>query len=110
MRSFLETVLLSHNMCALASVACPHKGISVVGVKYQIAKDCVAIFTNAVSDRFISFAMFCINASGNSPLRIITLVVFPLKSFFCKDINLINGFFSFFTSINFCGKKEEGCF
>ena len=51
---------LSHSTCALASVACPHRSTSTVGVNQRRPKPSGRGSRNAVSARFISVATLCI--------------------------------------------------
>ena len=55
---------VSHRACAAASVACPHRSTSTVGVNHLRSNASGPATTNAVSARFISAATLCIQLSA----------------------------------------------
>ena len=73
------SVPVSHNTCALASVACPHNATSVSGVNHRRAKcdSPSAGARNAVSERFISAATDCIHDSSAGESRMHTAAGLP---------------------------------
>ena len=74
-----EDTYSSKRILAVASVACPHKSTSIVGVNHRMAKGDVLIFTKAVSDRLFSEAIDNIMLSGNHFSRGHTAAGLPPK-------------------------------
>ena len=66
-------------VCAPASEACPQSGTSVVGVKNRMVNPVPRGRMNAVSDKFISAAMFCIRSAVIRSSTSITPAGLPLK-------------------------------
>jgi len=67
---------------AVASVACPHRSTSVVGVNHRSANPSPSGTKNAVSDRLFSAAMACIKGSGSHARSGQTAAGFPAKTRF----------------------------
>jgi hypothetical protein len=67
----------SQSTCALASVACPHKSTSVAGVNHRRSNSSPRGTRNAVSERFISAATFCIQPSSRAAGSTHTAAGFP---------------------------------
>ena len=71
---------VSHKMCALARVACPHNSTSTVGVNQRKLKPSSFGTRKAVSERFISRATSRIHASGAGAGRMQTAAGFPANA------------------------------
>lgn len=78
-------------MCALASVACPQRPTSTVGVNQRSAHASVRRSRNAVSAWFISRATSCIHRLSRSSVSTQTAAGLPLKAVSVKASTTVIG-------------------